>query len=61
MTSHRLTALATIAIASSCLAQSPNLVLSLSQLQNTLSGSGGTGEPGGVREPSRVRQGTWER
>jgi hypothetical protein len=42
MTSHRLTALATIAIASSCLAQSPNLVLSLSQLQNTLSGSGGT-------------------
>jgi len=42
MNAHKLTVLATIAVATSCLAQSSNLVLSFSQLEHTLSGSGGT-------------------
>ena len=42
MTSHRLTWFAGLALAGSSLAQSPNLVLSFSQLEWTLSASGGT-------------------
>ena len=42
MTSHRLTLFASLALAGSGLAQSPNLVRSLSQLEDTASASGGT-------------------
>jgi hypothetical protein len=42
MTSHKLSIFASIALAGSSLAQSPNLLVSFSQMERTASGSGGT-------------------